>query len=138
LACGSEFGNLYVWDFPCTTACWQAYMNTPKNWGLHNAPLLDPATPSGILGICYIYPSPVERTGHIRFFLNQDAEVTVEILDIVGHVIGTEVITDPTPNEYNEIAFDFSKQANGVYILRVVADNGNQKQTKLKKFALLK
>lgn len=138
LACGSDFGTLYIWDFPGTDVSWRGFMNSPKNWGYYDGTLVDPQIPSGLLGICYIYPSPVERKGRVRFFLNQDARITIDILDIVGHKIGTEVIENPTPNEYNEIGFDFSKQANGVYILRVEADDGNRKEVKLKKFAVLK
>ncbi len=138
LACGSNFGTLYIWDFPGTDVSWSGFMNSPKNWGYYDGALVDPQTPSGLLGICYIYPSPVERKGRVRFFLNRSARITIDILDIVGHKIGSEVIENPTPNEYNEIGFDFSKQANGVYILRVEADDGNRKEVKLKKFAVLK
>lgn len=138
LACGSNFGTLYIWDFPGTEASWSGFMNSPKNWGYYTGPLADPQTLSGLLGICYIYPSPVERNGRVRFFLKQSAQVTVDILDITGHKIGTETIEDATPNEYNEIGFDFSKQANGVYILRVEARDGDTKEVKHKKFAVLK
>ncbi len=138
LACGSNFGTLYIWDFPGTDVSWSGFMNSPKNWGHYDGTLVDPQTPGGLLGICYIYPSPVERKGRVRFFLNQDARITIDILDIVGHKIGSEVIEDPIPNEYNEVGFDFSRQANGVYILRVEADDGNRKEVKLKKFAVLK
>ncbi len=138
LACGSDFGTLYIWDFPGTDASWSGFMNSPKNWGLYNGLLADPQAQSGLLGICYIYPSPVERNGRVRFFLKQDADVTIDILDITGRIIGSESIDDPTPNEYNEIGFDFSKQANGVYILRVEARNGSTKEVKHKKFAVLK
>lgn len=138
LACGSNFGTLYIWDFPGTDVSWRGFMNSSANWGHYDGVLVDPQTPGGLLGICYIYPSPVERKGRVRFFLNQDARITIDILDIVGYKIGSEVIEDPTPNEYNEVGFDFSRQANGVYILRVEADDGNRKEVKLKKFAVLK
>jgi M6 family metalloprotease-like protein len=138
LACGSNFGTLYIWDFPGTEVSWSGFMNSPKNWGLYNGLLADPQSRSGLLGLTYIYPSPVERNGRVRFFLNQEAEVTVDILDITGHKIGSETINDATANEYNEIAFDFSMQANGVYILRVEANNGSTREVKHKKFAVLK
>jgi M6 family metalloprotease-like protein len=138
LATGSEYGKLYIWDFPCTTAAWQGIMNTPENSGLYEGYLPEVVTRSGILGNVYVYPSPVERNGIVRFFLNEQATVTVEIIDIVGHSIASGEMTEVTENEYNEVAFNFEKAANGVYVVRVVADNGSKREVKLKKFAVLK
>jgi len=138
LAAGSEYGKLYVWDFPCTTAIWKGIMNTPQNSGLYDGYLSPVQTQSGLLGKVYVYPSPVERNGVVRFFLNEVATITIEIVDIVGHTIARGEMTDVTENEYNELAFNFEKAANGVYIVRVVADNGSRREVKLKKFAVLK
>lgn len=138
LAAGSGYGRLYVWDFPCTTAAWRGIMNTPQNWGFYDGALAPVQTQSGLLGNVYVYPSPVERTGVVRFFLNEQASITIEIIDIVGHSIATGEMTDVTENEYNELAFNFEKAANGVYVVRVVADNGSRREVKLKKFAVLK
>ncbi len=138
LACGTDFGKLYIWDFPGTNVSWSGYMNSPKNWGRFEGELLEPQIADGLLGTCYIYPSPVEKKGTVRFFLNQEAQVTVEILDIVGHEIGSVELNDATPNEYNETPFDFTKQSNGVYIVRVEAKNGAKREVKFKKFAILK
>lgn len=138
LACGSDSGKLYVWDFPGTEVSWSGYMNSPKNWGYFKAELNQPKLVQGLLGSFYIYPSPVEDYGWVRFFLNQEAEVRVDILDIAGHRIGSANLPDPTANEYNEIRFDFSKQSNGVYIVRVQAKGENRTEVKFKKFAVLK
>ncbi len=138
LACGSDFGRLYVWDFPGTSVSWSGYMNSPKNWGRFEGELIQPQVAEGLLGNCYIYPSPVEREGIVRFFLHQEADVTVEILDIVGHEIGSVRVANTTPNEYNEIGFDFTLQSNGVYIVRVEAKNGAKREVKFQKFAILK
>ena len=113
-------------------------MNSPKNWGYFEGNLVQPQVAQGLLGSFYIYPSPIERTGRVRFFLNQAATVKVDILDIAGHKIGGVTMTNTTANEFNEVAFDFTKQANGVYILRVEAKNGSQSEVKFKKFAVLK
>ncbi|UCC11910.1 MAG: immune inhibitor A, partial [candidate division WOR-3 bacterium] len=138
LACGSDMGKLYVWDFPGTAAAWAGYMNSPKNWGVFTGELNDPQVSSTLLGSFYIYPSPVETYGTVRFFLGEDAEVTVEILDIVGHSIGTVDLENPTANEYNEVTFNFEKQSNGVYIARVVAQSSTRRDVKFKKFAVLR
>ncbi|UCG91567.1 MAG: immune inhibitor A [candidate division WOR-3 bacterium] len=138
LACGSDSGTLYIWEFWGTQVSWSGYMNSPKNWGYFEGDLVQPQVAQGLLGSFYIYPSPVERTGRVRFFLNQAATVKVDILDIAGHKIGGVTMANTTANEYNEVAFDFTKQANGVYILRVEAKNGSQSEVKFKKFAVLK
>jgi len=141
LACGSDFGRLYIWDFPGTDVSWSGYMNSPKNWGCFAGELMQPQIAAGLLGNCYIYPSPVEREGwvRVRYFLNQEADVTVEIIDIVGHEIGSpERIDNATPNEYNEVRFNLTEESNGIYIVRVEAKNGSRREVKFKKFAILK
>jgi M6 family metalloprotease-like protein len=139
LACGSDYGKLYIWDFPGTEVSWSGYMNSPKNWGYFQGELVQPQVASGLLGSFYIYPSPVENKGKVRFFLNRDAEVTVEIMDIVGHTIGSAQPTNNvTANEYNEVTFDFTRQSNGIYLVRIEAKNGNEREVKFKKFAVLK
>lgn len=138
LACGSDFGRLYIWDFPGTEVSWSGYMNSPKNWGRFEGELMQPHVAEGLLGNCYIYPSPVETEGVVRYFLNQDADITVEIIDIVGHEIWSYRDRNATPNEYNEVAIDFTEQSNGIYIVRVEAKNGSNREVKFKKFAILK
>ncbi len=138
LACGSNSGKLYVWDFPISKASWRGFMNSPKNWGNFQDDLTSPQVGLTLIGSYYIYPSPVEKNGRVRFYLNQEAEVWVEILDIVGHKISRTKVENPTAHEYNEIEFDFTKQSNGVYILRIEAKNGDKREVKFKKFAVLK
>jgi len=91
-----------------------------------------------LLGNYYMYPSPVENFGRARFFLHQPAEVMVQILDITGRMIGEMMMSNATDNEYNEVEFDFSRQSNGMYILRIKADNGSKSEVKFKKFAVLR
>ena len=138
LACGSDSGKLYIWDFPGINVSWNGYMNSTKNLGYFEGELAQPQIAAGLLGSFYIYPSPVERNGIVRFYLNEEAEVRVDVLDIVGHKIGGVTLNNTTANEYNEVVFDFTKQSNGVYILRVEARNGTKREVKFKKFAVLK
>lgn len=113
-------------------------MNSPANLGRFQADLSPPPVSSVLLGSYYMYPSPVENLGRARFFLHQAAEVTVEILDITGRRIGEAHMLNPTPNEYNEVEFDFTRQSNGMYILRVEAKNGSKREVKFSKFAVLR
>lgn len=138
LACGTERGRLYVWDFPGTVSAWSGYMNSPKNWGYY-ADALVPTQPSEIMiGSFYIYPSPVERNGRVRFFIGPAENVQVDILDITGRKLKSAQVSGLTSQEYNEVEFDFSNQANGVYIVRVTAQGNGRREVKFKKFAVLK
>ena len=135
---GSNGGKLYVWDFAATDVSWAGYMNTPNNSGLYQGSLAQTPVATSLLGNLYMYPSPVENLGRARFFLHQNADVTVEILDITGRRIGEAPMSNATENAYNEVEFDFSRQSNGMYILRIKADNGSTSEVKFKKFAVLK
>jgi M6 family metalloprotease-like protein len=135
---GSDNGKLYVWDFPGSGVSWGGYMNTPNNSGLFHGSLVQPQVASTMLGNFYMYPSPVENFGRARFFLHQNADVTVEILDITGRRIGEARLSNTAQNAYNEVEFDFTRQSNGMYILRIKAENGSTSEVKFKKFAVLK
>jgi hypothetical protein len=138
LACGTEKGRLYVWDFPGQDAAWSGYMNSPKNWGYYAAEL-SPIQPSEtMIGAFYMYPSPVARNGRVRFFVGPAENVQVDILDLTGRKMKSVQVSDLTPQEYNEVEFDFSNQANGVYIVRVTAQGNGRREIKFKKFAILK
>jgi M6 family metalloprotease-like protein len=139
LVCGSDFGKVYAWDFPGTSVSWSGYMNSPRNTGNFSGELPAPEIADALLSNCYMYPSPVENLGRARFFLHRPAEVTVQILDITGRMIGEAMVADATENEYNEVEFDFTRQSNGMYILRIKADDKwGKSEVKFKKFAVLK
>lgn len=138
LSCGSDSGMIYIWDFPGKTASWCGYMNSNKNWGRYEGGYIQPRISGTLIGSFYIYPSPVEKYGTVRFFLAQDATVKIDILDLAGHRVGGMKIDKVTPNEYNEGYFDFTNQANGIYILRIEAKNNKKREVKFKKFAVLK
>lgn len=138
LACGTEHGRLYVWDFPGQDAAWSGYMNSPKNWGYYAGELAPTHPSETMIGAFYIYPSPVERNGRVRFFVGPAENVQVDILDLTGRKMKSMQVTDLTPQEYNEVEFDFSNQANGVYIVRVTAQGHGRREVKFKKFAVLK
>ncbi|UCF70977.1 MAG: immune inhibitor A [candidate division WOR-3 bacterium] len=138
LACGSNLGKLYVWDFPGSGYSWNGYMNAPNNAGLYTGVLPEVQVASTLLGNLYMYPSPVRNFAYARFFVSEAADVTVQILDITGRMIGEARLSSVTGNEYNEVEFDFTRQTNGMYILRVKAQNGNRSEVKFKKFAVLR
>jgi hypothetical protein len=138
IVAGSNGGRVYAWDFAATSVSWGGYMNTPNNTGSFQGSLAQPQVATTLLGNLYMYPSPVENLGRARFFLHQSADVTVDILDITGRRIGEVNMSNATHNAYNEVEFDFTRQSNGMYILRIKAENGSKREVKFKKFAVLK
>jgi M6 family metalloprotease-like protein len=138
IACTSDSGVLYVWDFPATRSSWRGYMNTTKNWGMFDGQYYPLIRSPFLLGNFYIYPSPVSRQGRVRFYLYHSADVQVDILDISGRKIGGIKPARVTANEYNEVEFDFTNESNGIYLVRIEVNSGGKREVKFKKFAVLK
>ncbi|MEO0225962.1 MAG: FG-GAP-like repeat-containing protein, partial [candidate division WOR-3 bacterium] len=139
LACGSDSGVVYVWDFPGKKTAWSGYMNGPKCWGLYEGlPEATPRTTTGLIGSFYVYPNPCKDWARIRFFLNRGDRVKVEILDVTGRTLTKNEPVHLTENEYNEVRVEFINQAAGVYIARIEARDGNEKEVKFFKFAIVR
>jgi len=138
LACGTDSGIVYVWDFPGTRVAWSGYMNGPKCWGLQESLPYAVKTPAGLIGSCYLYPNPCENWARIRYYLNRGERVKVEILDVAGRTISKYEPAKLTPNEYNEVSITFKDQASGVYIARVEAWYEDDHEVKLFKFAIIR
>jgi hypothetical protein len=74
----------------------------------------------------------------VRFFLNRGEPTSIEILDVAGRTLSKYTPTRYTQNEYNEVGLNFKDQASGVYIARIKAQDGNKKQVKFFKFAIVR
>ena len=72
----------------------------------------------------YCYPNPVEETStaHVRFHLEREARVRLDVFDAVGVRVSTGVADAelPGPGEH-EIAWSVADYASGLYICRVRA-----------------
>ncbi|MCX6640679.1 MAG: choice-of-anchor J domain-containing protein [bacterium] len=67
-----------------------------------------------------ISPNPFNPTTTIRFDLPQPAQVTLEVFDINGRVVGVQHV-EPLQAGSHEIQFDGSGLPSGVYIYRLTA-----------------
>ncbi|MCX6639374.1 MAG: SBBP repeat-containing protein [bacterium] len=67
-----------------------------------------------------ISPNPFNPTTTIRFDLQQPAQVTLEVFDINGRVVGDQHV-EPLQAGSHEIQFDGSGLPSGVYIYRLTA-----------------
>jgi len=83
------------------------------------------------------YPNPASNSTTIRFYLNSDSQVNIEIFDFMGERIKSASMQG-TAHSDNEYVWDCSDIASGVYFCRVEADNGSGKEWRMIKIALVK
>lgn len=90
------------------------------------------------------YPNPFNPTTTIEFYLPISATVTLKVYDILGREVQTLLDRQAFDEGGNEIEFDATRFASGVYIYRLVAESidedGEQSQifTSVKKMVLLR
>ena len=79
------------------------------------------------------YPNPFNPTTEIKFALPEQADVTIEIFDILGRKTAT-VADGLFPAGYNSITWDSGNTASGIYYYRLTAGD----KIIVKKMTLLK
>jgi hypothetical protein len=82
------------------------------------------------------YPNPFNPSTTIRFELPQDAFVTLKVYNILGQEVVTLFNREQMTQGTNEVTFDASRLASGVYYYRIVINDGQFQQ--VKKMMLLK
>ena len=88
----------------------------------------------------YLYPNPIRNgdRARIRFFLLEPAEITMTIYNPLGERVADLTHNNPMPNTDNEIAWDVSDYASGLYICRLQASNGTRTEVRFIKAAIIK
>ena len=82
------------------------------------------------------YPNPFNPTTTIRFELPKEAMVTLKIYNILGQEVVTLLSREQMDQGTNEVRFDATRLASGVYYYRLVINDGEFQQ--VKKMMLLK
>ena len=88
-------------------------------------------------GSVYNYPNPASNSTAIRFYLNRDSDVTIEVFDFLGERIASATMRGAAHVD-NEYIWDCSDIASGIYFCRVEADDGTGKKMRMIKIALVK
>ena len=88
-------------------------------------------------GSVYNYPNPAKNSTAIRFYLNSDSDVTIDVFDFLGERIKSASLRGAAHAD-NEYIWDCSGVASGVYFCRVEADDGVGKEWRMIKIALVK
>ena len=81
------------------------------------------------------YPNPFNPSTNIQFELPIDGDVEIFIYDLKGSLID-ELMNGYMEAGYHQIKWDGSRQASGMYFIRMIADNGNY--IKISKMMLVK
>ncbi len=84
------------------------------------------------------YPNPFNPATTIRFDLPQQAVVTLKIYNILGQEVTTLYDRQQMDVGTQEVQFDASRLASGVYIYRMIADGMNDDGTKAATFMTVK
>ena len=69
-----------------------------------------------------LFPNPVKDEAHVRFLLNRESELTMEIFDLSGRPLFAERKRNLVPAEH-DIAIPVREWAQGIYLLRMKLGN---------------
>lgn len=151
LACVTESGSVYVWDFssPFNGDSYQYWMQANANEmnQNHHAPNLT-GNPSGgggtstaqLLpeGKVYNWPNPnLDNYTFIRYHLSQAASVKIKIYDLAGDLV-KELNGPGYAATANEVRWDLTDVQSGVYLARVEANGQSKTETRFIKIAVVK
>lgn len=82
------------------------------------------------------FPNPFNPTTKIAFDLSADALVSLKVYNMLGQEVATILDNEEFYEGNNEVAFDASTLASGVYYYRLIVNDGELQQ--VKKMMLLK
>lgn len=91
-----------------------------------------------LVQFAYNYPNPTEgNQTTFRFLLQKDAQITISIYDLAGESI-TKLETNGTANVENEVVWPLTGVSSGVYMARLLADDGKSQDVHIIKVAVVK
>lgn len=70
-----------------------------------------------------VYPNPVVENATVSYNLNNSMDVTVEVIDMQGKIISTQLLND-VPAGKNKIDLNFKGYSKGIYLVRMAGDRG--------------
>lgn len=82
------------------------------------------------------YPNPFNPTTTIEFNISEDAFVTLKVYNMLGQEVATLADHEEFSEGNNDVTFDASRLASGVYYYRLMVNDGQFQQ--VKKMMLLK
>ena len=84
------------------------------------------------------YPNPFNNQTVIRYSLNQESDVTIQVFDMIGREVKTLVNEVKQPGMFT-VGFSNDQVSSGTYFYRMTARNGNgNTYTETKKMIVMK
>jgi M6 family metalloprotease-like protein len=151
LACVTENGSVYVWDFSSDLAgdsyqYWLQANANEMNQNRHapnrtgNPPGAGGGSTAQLLPESKVYnwPNPnLDNYTFIRYHLTQSATVRIKIYDLAGDLV-KELNGPGHPSTDNEVRWDLTDVQSGVYLARVEASGQGKTETRFIKIAVVK
>jgi WD40 repeat protein len=132
-----------TWDGSNNRLLVMASNNAYASFKLSNSVLLsdevDPASelPSAF-EIVGNYPNPFNPTTTIRFNLAERADVTLQVIDVLGRVVMQQNVGTVSAGMNQQFTLDASRLASGMYLYRMTANTGAKMMNAHGKFTLVK
>jgi len=84
------------------------------------------------------YPNPFNPTTTIRFNLAERADVTLQVIDVLGRVVMQQNVGTVSAGMNQQFSLDASRLASGMYLYRMTANTGAKMMNAHGKFTLIK
>ncbi|MCK4641478.1 MAG: T9SS type A sorting domain-containing protein, partial [Candidatus Marinimicrobia bacterium] len=138
---GTDIVGLYLSDESLSENAWYCFGGDVEH--SFHYPIIsqgDAVTSNGLLDQkkTFNWPNPTKnnRTA-IRYFPTADCNIAIDIYDLAGDFITSFKDSDPLINDYNEIEWNVSDIANGVYFAVVKATSGSKTESKIVKIMVI-
>lgn len=143
LAAGSDSGTFYVWKMPgpASGIKWPCAYHDACHTGLvldAELPPWQPRAHTGLVEKLYVYPNPAGGTVNIRYHLNDADQVKLRLLDMAGEPVGAEFDGQTVKDADNETVVSLEKTPPGIYIVRLEAMQGDKREVKFTKLAVVR
>ena len=143
LAAGSDSGTFYVWKMPgpASGIKWPCAYHDPCHTGLvlnSELPPWQPKVHAGLVAKLYVYPNPAGATVNIRYHLGDADQVRLRLLDMAGDPVGDEFDGQAVKDADNETVVSLEKTPPGIYIVRMEARRGAEREVKFTKLAVVR
>ncbi|MBU1635824.1 T9SS type A sorting domain-containing protein, partial [bacterium] len=138
---GTKIVGLYLSDGPLSENAWYCFGgDVGHSFYYPVIPQSSAVISDGLLNKTktFNWPNPAKnnRTA-IRYYPLADCDIDITIYDLAGNFIKSFTESTPLVNDVNEIEWDVSNIANGVYFAVVKASSGSKSESKIVKIMVI-
>ncbi|MCX6831187.1 MAG: FG-GAP-like repeat-containing protein [candidate division Zixibacteria bacterium] len=123
----TDGGGITAWAMPTPSKIeWNTIYGSPRNFGSYERPLPTPPRIAEAIGYVYNYPNPASVRTTIRFAVRESGEVTMKFFNVAGDLVFDTRVAAIAGTD-NELPFDCSRLASGVYFCQLETPSGDRK-----------